>query len=179
MNLLRYFSRAQARPAGHSLAKLKEIGLKTRPLDRGAIRKRVQALFECDVEEGDAPGAKLPLSKVETDRFVPSPTLSVDGIKDYICANFKVEDLNVVINRTDSAVASAHIILSSPQVSWRKGLKESLLQAYRPLCPKRHVPVEADGDCSWIVLDICGIFVHIFDPATRLEVNLDAIVDGQ
>ena len=58
---------------------------------------------------------------------------------------------------------------------------QSILMACKPLFPKRRISVDGDGEkkADWIVIDLKSVIVHIFDPQTRIEVDLDGKLEKE
>jgi ribosomal silencing factor RsfS len=169
---------------------LKRMALETRPLDRKGIRERVQRLYDrVDLDDAE-PVSKFNLAAFRLGRPSQKPTLDLSNIKLGVegIASFLqnsgsgARNIQTYLSTLHKGTFSAHIVLDLPSVSGRKALAAELQRAYRALLPRRKVPVDggaSNGDCDWIVLDLDGVFVHIFDPVARVEVGLDVKLQAE
>ena len=161
---------------------------KFEPINKEEIRKKVQSLheFEEDLEEWGV-GSKF---QMEAFKLETSKTESQNESKNIICVNdLKIESIIKFISDSsasdnlklyqqqpqDDPEKVTQIVLSLPSTPARRALLQSILTAFKPLFPKRNIAIDGDSEkkADWIVIDLKTVLIHIFDPQTRLEVDLD------
>lgn len=159
------------------------------PINREEIRKKVLSLheFEEDLEEWGV-GSKfqmeafqLETSKTESKNIAFVNDLKIESIIKFISDSSAVDDLKLYQPIQDDPEKVTQIVLSLPSTPARRALLQSVLTAFKPLFPKRNIAVDGESDkkADWIVIDLKTVLIHIFDPQTRLEVDLDGKLEKE
>lgn len=156
---------------------------KYEPIDRVKIREKVQSLHAFDENDLDELGT---VSKFNMEAFksdVPRSEKVVSVVNDFeiasvikfISESCTSDNLKLYTPLQDDPERVSQLVLSLPSSPARRALLQSFLTNFKPLFPKRRITVDGDSDkkSDWIVVDLKTVFVHIFDPQTRLEVDLD------
>ena len=160
-------------------------------VDRIAIRKKVLSLHEFESADDETisdsdwgVGSKFqmeafqfnePTKKISRIVNVPCDN-SLESILKFINESSETDDLRIYKYEEDSDSDKVpQIILTLSSTPSRRALLESILKAFKPLFPKRTIAVDGESDkkADWIVIDLKKVLIHIFDPQTRLEVDLD------
>lgn len=171
-------------------------------LDRIAIRQSVQNMYECDDDSADwnwGVGSKFQLEafeiknrnvnekdvtdtdvdklNVNTTTLQPTDT-NLETIMQFLTevSSRSVEtNLKVYTPSENDSSQVAHIVLELASIHSRRSLLQTILTAFKPIFPKRFIPVDGATGKSfdWIVIDLKSTCIHIFDPKVRHEVNLD------
>lgn len=149
------------------------------PINKAEIRKKVQSLheFEEDLEEWGVDSKfqmeafQLETPKTESKTKNIPNDIKIESILKFISESKTADNLKLY-QATDKV---PQIVLSLPSTPARRALLQSILKAFKPLFPKRNIPVDGENDkkADWLVIDLKTVLVHIFDPQTRLEVDLD------
>jgi ribosomal silencing factor RsfS len=159
------------------------------PINKEEIRKKVQSLheFEEDLEEWGV-GSKfqmeafqLETSKKESKALTSVSDLKIESIMKLISETSVSENLKFYESSQNEPEKVPQIVLSLPSTPSRRALLHSVLTAFKPLFPKRKISVDGGSEkkADWIVIDLKTVLVHIFDPQTRLEVDLDGKLETE
>lgn len=162
---------------------------KLEPINKEEIRKKVQSLheFEEDLEEWGV-GSKfqmeafqLETSKTEAKKISCVNDLKIESIIKLISETSTLDNLKLYQPNQDDPEKVPQIVLSLPSTPARRALLQSVLTAFKPLFPKRSIAVDGESDkkADWIVIDLKTVLLHIFDPQTRLEVDLDGKLEKE
>lgn len=162
---------------------------KLEPINKEEIRKKVQSLheFEEDLEEWGV-GSKFQMeafhlepSKTETKKIPFVNDLKIESIIKFISETSISDNLKLYQPTQADPEKVPQIVLSLPSTPARRALLQSVLTAFKPLFPKRSIAVDGESDkkADWIVIDLKTVLLHIFDPQTRLEVDLDGKLEKE
>lgn len=159
-------------------------------LDKNEIRKKVQSLheFEEDLEEWGV-GSKFQMEAFQLDEPQSKVKKASDTINDlkmesiikFISESSASDNIKLYQPDEGDSEKLPQLILSLPSTPSRRALLQSILIACKPLFPKRHIAVDGDTEkkADWIVIDLKSVIVHIFDPQTRIEVDLDGKLEKE
>ncbi len=154
-------------------------------LDRAEIRKKVQSLHDYNESEEWGVGSKFNMDAFElspklshSTPFSPPTDVQVETIISFIQNSSASEDENLKLYHFSPNDPSrvTNILLSLSSSSSRRARLQTILTGFKPLFPKRDIPVDGDtgSKSDWIVIDLKSAIVHIFDPQTRAVVDLDS-----
>lgn len=158
-------------------------------IDKIKIREKVQSLHEFEEEPEEwGVGSKFnlevlglmePKSIISKDK-IPVSDAKIETVLRFIQESSESENLKVYNNPIESGKVP-QIVLSLSSVPARRNLLKSLLTSFKPLFPKRFIPVdgETDKNAEWIIIDMKSVLVHIFDPKIRLEIDLDGKLEKE
>ena len=81
----------------------------------------------------------------------------------------------------DEMDKSIHVLFSSPSTPSRRAILQTILTEFKPLFKDRRIAVDGakDKKADWIVIDLKGVVVHIFDADTRASVDLDGKLEKE
>lgn len=160
-------------------------------INKAEIRKKVQSLheFEEDSFEEWGVNSKFHLEAFKLD-FEPKgrgkecavpDDLSIESILKFINESSASENVKLYKSDESNPNQVPQIVLSLPSTPARKSLLQSILKTFKPMFPKRSIPVDGEGEktADWIVIDLKSAIVHIFDPKTRLEIDLDGKLQAE
>lgn len=162
---------------------------KLEPINKEEIRKKVQSLheFEEDLEEWGV-GSKFQMeafqlepSKTDTKKITFVNDLKIESIIKFISETSTSDNIKLYQPTQADPEKVTQIVLSLPSTPARRALLQSILTAFKPLFPKRSIAVDGESDkkADWIVIDLKTVLLHIFDPQTRHEVDLDGKLEKE
>lgn len=81
----------------------------------------------------------------------------------------------------DEMDKSVHVLFTSPSTPSRRAILQTILTEFKPLFKDRRIAVDGakDKKADWIVVDLKGVVVHIFDADTRASVDLDGKLEKE
>lgn len=154
------------------------------PIDKEKIRKKVQSLYEFDEGDVDEVAAlskfNMEAFKSDVPRFEKIITkvndFEIETVMNFINESCTCDNLKLYRPRQDDPQRVSQLVLSLSNSPARRALLQSILTNFKGFFPERRISV--DGNCNkrdsdWIVIDLKTVFVHIIDPKTRIEMNLD------
>ena len=169
---------------------LRQLRLRPRSLpkqvviDRAEIRKKVQSLHEIEEEPVEwGVESKFQMEaftqfdvKVKKDQVIRVSDNNLDTVIEFIKGSSAADNLKIY-NGKDAS----QILLSLSSVPARQALLQLILTSFKPLFPKRFISVDGNSDkkAEWIVIDLKGVIVHIFDPQIRSMIDLDGKLESE
>lgn len=154
-------------------------------INKAEIRKKVQNLHEVEEEPSEwGVDSKFHLEAFSQFHQTSSSTPKMASVSDsnletilkFIEDSSSADNLKIYKNEDVTQV-----ILSLSSVPARRALLHSILKSFKPLFPKRCISVDGDSDkkAEWLVIDLKRTVVHIFDPQSRLEIDLDGKLSNE